>query len=176
MWDFLKSQLAHLDRAAWIRFFIALAGLSFAFMAAIFSTVFGEQGHLWVSALLASSALLMAGFVALTVVPYLARRVLVARVRDAFHYDVTREGLIYLGVILIIGVAALNTGNNLLFIVVSAMLAAIIVSGVASAGVLRGLDLELSLPAHIFAGRRVLARFTLYNVRRFLPSFSVVLT
>jgi uncharacterized protein (DUF58 family) len=176
MFSFFKSQLARLDRPAWIRFFIALAGLSFAFMAALFSTVFREQGHLWASALLASSALLMAGFVALTVVPYLARRVLVARVRDAFHYDVTKEGVLYLAVVLVIGVAALNTGNNLLFIIVSAMLAAILVSGVASAGVLRGLDLELSLPAHIFAGRRVLARFTLYNARRFFPSFSVVLT
>ncbi|HSE49391.1 MAG TPA: DUF58 domain-containing protein [Terriglobales bacterium] len=176
MWDFFKSQLRHVDRAAWIRFFIALAGLTFAFMAALFSTVFREQGHLWVSAMLATSALLMAGFVALTVVPYLARRVLVARVRDAFHYDVTREGLVYLGVILLIGVAALNTGNNLLFIVVSAMLAAILVSGVASAGVLRGLDLELALPMQLFAGRKTLARFTLQNTRRFLPSFSIVLT
>ena len=176
MWDFFKSQLRLVDRAAWIRFFIALAGLTFAFMAALFSTVFREQGHLWVSAMLATSALLMAGFVALTVVPYLARRVLVARVRDAFHYDVTREGLIYLGVILLISVAALNTGNNLLFIVVSAMLAAILVSGVASAGVLRGLDLELALPMQLFAGRKTLARFTLQNTRRFLPSFSIVLT
>lgn len=176
MWSFLKEQLARIDRPAWVRFFVALAGLTFAFLAAVFSTVFRQEGHLWVSALLASSALLMAGFVALTVVPYLARRVLVARVREAFHYDVTKEGLAYLGIILLIGIAALNTGNNLLFIVVSAMLAAIIVSGIASAGVLRGLDLEVSLPAHIFAGRRVLARFTLRNARRFLPSFSIVLT
>ena len=176
MLSFLKTQLANIDRAAWARFFLALGGLAFAFTAAIFSTVFVQQGHLWISALLASSALLMAGFVGLTVVPYLARRVVVARVRDAFDYDVTREGLVYLGVILVIGVAALNTGNNLLFIVVSAMLAAILVSGLASASVLRSLDLEVALPAHVFAGRKVMARFTLHNLRRFLPSFSIVLT
>ena len=172
----IKSQLARIDRAAWVRFFVALAGLSFAFMAAVFSTIFREQGHLWVSALLASSALLMAGFVGLTVVPYLFRRVVVSRVRDAFDYDVTREGLIYLGIILIIAVAALNTGNNLLFIVVSAMLAAILVSGVASASVLRGLELELAMPVHVFAQRKMLARFTLHNLRRFFPSFSIVLS
>ncbi|MBI2678621.1 MAG: DUF58 domain-containing protein [Candidatus Koribacter versatilis] len=176
MWSLLKTQLARIDRAAWVRFFVALAGLSFAFMAAVFSTIFREQGHLWVSALLASSALLMAGFVGLTVVPYLFRRVVVSRVRDAFDYDVTREGVFYLGIILVIAVAALNTGNNLLFIVVSAMLAAVLVSGVASASVLRGLDLDLALPLHVFAQRKVMARFTLHNLRRFFPSFSIVLT
>ena len=176
MWSLLKSQFARIDRAAWVRFFIALAGLAFAFMAAIFSTVFREQGHLWVSALLASSALLMAGFVGLTVVPYLFRRVVVSRVRDAFDYDITREGVIYLGIILVIAIAALNTGNNLLFIVVSTMLAAIVVSGVASAGVLRGLELEVAMPLHVFAQRKVLARFTLHNLRRFFPTFSVVLS
>jgi len=176
MWSLLKSQFARLDRAAWVRFFIALAGLTFAFMAALFSTVFREQGHLWISALLASSALLMAGFVGLTVVPYLFKRVVVSRVRDAFDYDITREGLIYLGIILVISVAALNTGNNLLFIVVSAMLAAIVVSGVASAGILRGLELEVAMPLHVFAQRRVLARFTLHNLRHFFPTFSVVLS
>src|SRR3954470_926135 len=176
MWSLVRSQLAKMDRAAWVRFFIALAGLSFAFMAALFSTIFREQGRLWVSALLASSALLMAGFVALTVVPYLFRRVVVARVRDAFDYDVTREVVLYLGIILVISVAALNTGNNLLFIVVSAMLAAILVSGVASASVLRGLELDLAMPIHVFAQRKVLARFALQNLRQWFPSFSVVLT
>jgi uncharacterized protein (DUF58 family) len=176
MFDFVKAELPRIDRAAWVRFFLALAGLTFAFAAAIFSTVFVQQGHLWISALLASSSLLMAGFVGLTVVPYLARRVVVGRMHDAFDYDVTREGMVFIGVILIIGVAALNTGNNLLFIVVSAMLAAIVVSGVASAGVLRGLELEVALPAHVFAARKVMTRFTLHNLRRFLPSFSIQLT
>jgi len=111
--------------------------------------------------------------VAVTVVPYLARRVAFARVRDALDYDVTREGLVYSLFVLVIGIAALNTGNNLLFIVVSAMLAAIVVSGVASAGVLRGLDLDVSVPAHLFAGSTALARLTLHNRRRRTPSFSV---
>ena len=96
-----------------------------------------------------------------------------ARVRDALDYDVTREGLVYSIFVLVIGVAALNTGNNLLFIVVSAMLAAIVVSGVASASVLRGLELEVSVPAHVFAGSTALARLTLHNRRRRAPSFSV---
>jgi uncharacterized protein (DUF58 family) len=106
-------------------------------------------------------------------VPYLAKRVAVGRLTDAFSYDVTREGLVFIGIILLIGVAALNTGNNLLFIVVSAMLAALIVSGIASAAILRSLELDVGLPEHVFAGESVLGRITLTNLRRLLPSLSV---
>ncbi|MGH9579796.1 MAG: DUF58 domain-containing protein [Terriglobales bacterium] len=173
MLDELKSLLRGVEREAWIRFFIAIAGLGVAFAAAVFSTVYREAGNVAGTAIAASAALLIAGVVALTTVPYLARRVALERVRDAFDYDVTREGVVYLVVALIIGIAALNTGNNLLFIVVSAMLAGVVVSGVASAGVLRGLELEVSLPLHIFAGRSVLGRISLRNKRRTAPSFSV---
>ncbi|MGH9670907.1 MAG: DUF58 domain-containing protein [Terriglobales bacterium] len=173
MFSLLKSALAGLEREAWIRFFGAVAGLSLAFAAAIFSTVFRQEGNLWATAVSASLALLIAGVVAVTSVPYLARRVTLARMRDAFDYDVTREGMVYLAVALAIGIAALNTGNNLLFIVVAAMLAGVLVSGVASAGVLRGLELEASLPAHVFAKNSVIARITLTNTRLGAPSFSV---
>ncbi len=161
------------EKQAWLRFLFGLIGLTLAFGAAIFSTVFRQVGYLWTSAILASVALLLAGMVGLTTVPYLMRRVAVHRVREAFDYEVTREGLIYLALTLIIGIAALNTGNNLLFIVLSAMLAAILVSGVASAAMVRGLRVECSLPEHAFAGGGTLARIALHNTRRRLPAFSV---
>lgn len=167
----LKS--IRLEREAWVRFLVAIAGLLLAFAAALFSTVTRQAGNILATAIFASLALLLAGFVGLTTVPYLARRVAFERVREAFDYDVTKEGLVYLGIILLIGVAALNTGNNLLFIVVSAMLAAILVSGVTSAGELRGLRLDAWLPEHTFAGEPVLARISLRNLRRWLPAISV---
>jgi len=111
--------------------------------------------------------------VGLITVPYLARRVAVERLRESFDYDVTRAGVVYVLVTLVIGIAALNTGNNLLYIVVAAMLAAILVSGVVSAWVLRWLELDVRLPEHVFAGRAVLGRIVLHNPRRFLPSFSI---
>jgi uncharacterized protein (DUF58 family) len=166
-------KLFHIEKEAWIRFFVALAGLTLAFGAAVFSTVMRQSGNLIGTAVFASAALLMAGLVGLTTVPYLARRVALHRVREAFDYDVTREGMIYLAIVLVIGVAALNTGNNLLFIVVSAMLAAIIASGIASAAILRGLVLDIEVPEHIFAGESVLGRITLTNSRRMLASLSV---
>jgi uncharacterized protein (DUF58 family) len=157
----------------WLKFLLALVGLGLAFGAALLSTASGEAGNLWASVLLASVALLMAAFVGLVTVPYLARRVAIERLRQTFHYEVTKAGVVYVLVTLVIGIAALNTGNNLLYIVVAAMLAAILVSGVVSALVLRGLELQVRLPEHVFAGRPVVGRIALRNSRRFLPSFSI---
>lgn len=168
-----KQFLGQLDRGAWIRFFVAIAGLSLAFIAAMYSTVFREQGNLIATAVAGSLALLLAGVIGLTTVPYLARRVALERVRHAFDYDVTREGIAYLLVSLLIGIAALNTGNNLLFIIVAAMLAAVIVSGISSAALLRGLDLQVEVPDQVFARKPSRARFLLRNLRRRAPAFSV---
>ena len=157
----------------WIRFLVALVGLVLAFTAALFSTITRDSGNLWATLVLASAALLLATIVGLTTVPYLARRVAVARLRDAFDYDVTRAGIFYVVITLLIGIAALNTGNNLLYIIVAAMLAAIVVSGFASALVLRNLELDVRLPEHVFAMRPVLGRIIVRNPRRWLPSFSI---
>jgi uncharacterized protein (DUF58 family) len=157
----------------WVRFLLAIVGLMLAFGAALFSTILGESGNLWGTIILASAALLLATFVGLTTVPYLARRVVASRVREAMDYDVTRAGLIYILISVVIGIAAINTGNNLLYVVVAALLSAILVSGIASALVLRSLALDVHLPEHVFAERPMLARFLLRNTSSWLPSFSV---
>lgn len=157
----------------WVRFLLALLGLGLAFAAALASTLAREDGNVTATAVFATAALLLAGLVGLTTVPYLARRVAAGHVRDAFDYEVTRAGLIYIGLTLVLALAGLNTGNNLLWIVVAAMLAAILVSGVSSALVLRALELDVHTPDHVFAGQRLLARLVLHNRQRLLPSFSV---
>ena len=77
----------------WVRFLMAIFGLMLAFGAALFSTVSREAGSVWGTVFLASVALLLATFVGLTTVPYLARRVVASRVREAMDYDVTRAGI-----------------------------------------------------------------------------------
>ena len=179
----LRSRVSFASRAVhwlqsasaevWAKFLLALFGLGLAFAAALFSTVSRDSGNLWATVILASISLVLATLVGLVTVPYLVRRVAVERLRETFDYDVTRAGIIYVLVTLVIGIAALNTGNNLLYIVVAAMLAAIIVSGYVSALILRYLELDVHLPEHVFAGRPVLGRIVLKNPRRSLPSFSV---
>ncbi|HWR35518.1 MAG TPA: DUF58 domain-containing protein [Clostridia bacterium] len=169
----LSKVLSSVEYEAWVRFLVAIVGLALALAAAVLSTVASESGNVLATGILASAALLLAAVVGLTTVPYLARRVVVAGMRDAFDFDVTREGVAYIVLTLVIGVAALNTGNNLLFLVVAAMLAAVLVGGVSSALVLRGLLLEVNIPAHVFAGTAVSARLVLRNLRRLLPALSV---
>jgi len=157
----------------WLRFILALFGLALAFAAALFSTVSRESGSVWTTVILAGTALVLATLVGLGTVPYLARRVMVERIRDAIDYDVTRAGVAYIVITLVIGIAALHTGNNLLYIIVAAMISAILASGIISAMVLRGLELDIRMPEQVFAGRTVLGRVVVSNPSRWRPSFSL---
>jgi uncharacterized protein (DUF58 family) len=169
----LASSFRSENSGAWLRFLIAAIGLTIAFAAAIFSTAARDAGNLIATVVLASLALLTAVAVGLGTVPYLARRVGARRVRDALDFEVTRAGMLYVLVVLLIGIAALNTGNNLLYIIVATMLAAIAVSGVASAFCLDSLELEVKIPEHIFAGTEVPATVCVRSTRRWFPSLSI---
>jgi uncharacterized protein (DUF58 family) len=163
---------SEIDREAWVRFFIALLGLVFSFVFALLSSSFRDEGNLIGTAITASLALMTAGVVGVTTVPYLARRVAFERMRFSVRYELTPEGIAYILFVLLVGIAALNTGNNLLFIIVAAMLAAVLVSGIASSFVLFRLSLNVTLPEHVFAGKPCIGTIAVRNQGRF-PSFSV---
>ncbi|MBL0225501.1 MAG: DUF58 domain-containing protein [Geobacteraceae bacterium] len=74
---------------------------------------------------------------------------------------------------LLLGFAAVNTGNNLLFLVVSGLLAFMSVTGLAGMINLKGLTPELLPPAEIFAGTVTPFRLRLHNQKQRLPSFLI---
>jgi uncharacterized protein (DUF58 family) len=74
---------------------------------------------------------------------------------------------------LLLGVAAVNTGNNLLFLIVSAMLGFMAVSGLLGWMNIRGLSVAVRFPDEIYAGVKTLAALTVENGKRFLPSFLI---
>jgi uncharacterized protein (DUF58 family) len=174
--SFIRSVLARVDRPGWRKFFSALVALGLGFLLAIYSNIFAAQGRVIATGVCASLALLLSGYVALTAVPYLARRASLEWLRVSIEYELTREGIFFIGVVFLLAIAGLNTGNNLLYLVVASLLASILMSGVMSLGVLSGLSLEILLPEHVFARRRVPARIHLENQKRFLPSFSIALS
>ena len=89
---------------------------------------------------------------------------------------ITRAGAVYIGVTLLLGFAAVNTGNNLLFLIVAALLAFMAVSGVVGWQNIRGLRATVDLPDEVYAGRECFVTVRLENRKRHLPSHLLRLT
>jgi uncharacterized protein (DUF58 family) len=88
----------------------------------------------------------------------------------------TKVGVWYVIAALIVGVAASNTGNNALYIVLAAMLGVLVVSGVVSRLNLQRLAFELAPPGELFANRPFHMRLTVRNGGRWLPRWLLVFT
>ncbi|HEY2843263.1 MAG TPA: DUF58 domain-containing protein [Bryobacteraceae bacterium] len=87
--------------------------------------------------------------------------------------QVTRTGLAYTVTLLVVALVAFVSANNLMFLILAAMLATFMISGFISKLGLAGLELELFLPQHISARRKVRAGVRLKNTKRWIPSFSI---
>ena len=95
--------------------------------------------------------------------------------RRHIRYKVTRSGYLFVVALVVVGGASVASGNNLLFLILAAMLATLMISGVVSRLCLAGLELELMLPEHLAARQKVSARLRLRNVKWF-PSFAIELS
>jgi len=93
-----------------------------------------------------------------------------------FGLRITKAGAIYIGVTLLLGFSAVNTGNNLLFLIVAALLAFMAVSGVSGWQNIKGLRVTVEFPDEIYAGRENFATVRMENRKRYLPSFLLDLT
>jgi uncharacterized protein (DUF58 family) len=85
----------------------------------------------------------------------------------------TPEGTRFILLTLAVGVAALNTGNNLLYLLLAMLLSLIVMSGVLSEQCLKHLAIRRRVPAHIFAGRPTTASISIVNRKPRLSSFSL---
>jgi uncharacterized protein (DUF58 family) len=85
----------------------------------------------------------------------------------------TREGKYFVGITVGVGFAAINTGNNLLYLLLGMMLSLIIASGIMSELSLRNLTVTRQPPSRIHARRPFLMGIGLSNGKKRLPSFSV---
>ena len=85
----------------------------------------------------------------------------------------TREGKYYLGITLGVGFAAINTGNNLLYLLLGMLLSLIVVSGVMSDISLRRLTVTRRLPVRAQVGRAHLVEIEVYNHKKRVPSYAI---
>jgi len=161
------------DRPGWRNFGIAMVVLSAALAIALFSAAVAQQGRLLLAGTTTVLALGMAAWVGITIVPSLARRTSLRWIAYQVDYRLTREGIIYLVAVFVLILAAVNTGNNLLFLILACLLGGILVSGILSRIVLTGIELKFDLPEHVFAEQPVLAELELRNEKPMWPSFSL---
>src|SRR5262245_17527567 len=154
-------------------FFLSIVALGVAFLLAVYSGAAAELGNLGVAASSALFALAIAGWVAVTMVPTLAKRTPLRWIGYRMEYRISRAGWIYIGATLLVALAALNTGNNLLFLILACLISVILMSGILSSISLAGVELRIELPEHIFAGQTVRANVELHNEKLMFPSFAV---
>lgn len=103
--------------------------------------------------------------------PKLAR--ILAWLRPPRRLKFTREGRYFVAISVGIGMAAINTGNNLLYLLLGWLLSVIIASGVLSEQVLRGLRIQRRPPGRIFAGQPFLMEISVENAKGSLSSYSI---
>ena len=92
---------------------------------------------------------------------------------QGIRQQVTRAGLAYTATLLVVALAAFLSANNLLFLILAAMLSTLLISGFISRLGLAGLELDLVLPDHISARRKVRIGIRLKNLKSWIPSFSI---
>lgn len=85
----------------------------------------------------------------------------------------TRKGGWFLLITLATGFGAINTGNNLLYLILAMLLTFIVISGVLSVLSLYGLRVERRLPVECFAGSPTTWWIHLTNTKRFLPTLAL---
>ncbi len=154
-------------------FLLALFLLGIALYLGLLADAAAHRGESAPGIVLSLLSLVIAMVVALTLVPRLARRVPFSSWLLPMSFSITREGGVYILVIFLLSLAAINTGNNLLFLILALLLSAIVASGTFARASLRSLFVSMSLPENVYVNEHVSIKVSLRNAKRLLPSFSV---
>jgi uncharacterized protein (DUF58 family) len=87
--------------------------------------------------------------------------------------SVTAEGVQFLLFTMAIGIAAINTGNNLFYLLLAMMLSLVLISGIMAEYCLRRLEFHRHLPDHLTVNEPSTATLVVKNRKSQLPSFSL---
>ena len=85
----------------------------------------------------------------------------------------TKEGVAFLAISLFVGFAAINTGNNLLYLTFGVMMSFVVASGILSMMDLSRIEVSLKHTGDVFAMTPAPLRITLVNEKGLLPSYSL---
>jgi uncharacterized protein (DUF58 family) len=162
-----------MKRRALIDFALTSAILGAAFVLAFVSSAISRSGHWGVGAAAAVAALVLALGGGLYIVPKLARRVRWEALGFGIRTSLTTAGYLFFLLVVVVGVAAWNTENNLLYLILASLLAFILVTGNIGRMMLHDLGVQLRVPDHIVAGESVEIAVTVVNRKTLVPSCSI---
>jgi uncharacterized protein (DUF58 family) len=97
-----------------------------------------------------------------------------SRWRSPFSFSITRSGLLFVLTVFLIALAAVRTGNNMLYLILAMLLSATLASGVAARLSLRALFVSLQVPQNVFVGEEVSIKISLKNQKSWCTSFSIL--
>lgn len=154
--------------------FLGLAVVGGGIGLALLTVYARHTGNGRLAGLAALISLIFVVLIILFIVPPLARSASAEASQLNLPFEFTSGGAIFLGLLAVVGFAAWNTGNNLLFLVLAFLLSALIVSFFFGNFALKKLDVKMRFPDTIFAGEPTPILVSLHNRKRIFPTFSVV--
>lgn len=95
------------------------------------------------------------------------------RLRRRRRLKFTRDGRYFVAITIGIGLAAVNTGNNLLYLLLGWLLSVIMASGILSDTNMRRIFVRRRPPGRVFANRPFLMEIAVENRKKVLSSFSI---
>jgi hypothetical protein len=147
-----------------------IGGLSLAAL-----TLWAQQnGDRTMAGLAAGASLVFVLLIFVFVIPPLARSASAEASQMNLPFEFTLGGAAIVSLIVIVGFSAWNTGNNLLFLVLSLLVASIVVGFLAGNYCLKKLDVKMRFPETIFAGEATPILVSLHNRKRIFPTFSII--
>jgi hypothetical protein len=111
-----------------------------------------QTGNAWLAGTAAAASMVFVVLILIFVVPPLARNASKEASQLNLPFEFTLGGAVMIGLIVIVGFSAWNTGNNLLFLILSFLMAAMVVGFLAGGICLKKLDVKMRFPETIFAG------------------------
>jgi uncharacterized protein (DUF58 family) len=161
-----------LNRSPWRNAIFATLLVVVGLLTALVSVLARRTDNAGLASVAAVLSLVIAGLIVIFIVPPLARSARLELGRLELPVELTTGGGVFLILVAVVGFAAWNTGNNLLFLVFSVLLSTLFVGWMSARASLRELTVSARFPDHIFAGEEAPVIVTLRNTKRLLPSFS----
>lgn len=122
----------------------------------------------------AMASLVFVLLIVIFVIPPLARSASSEASQMNLPFEITVGGAMIVVLMIIVGFLAWQTGNNLLFLILSFLTAALVVGFFIGNVCLKKLDVKMRFPETIHAGEITPILVSLHNRKRIFPTFSVV--